>query len=54
VEDIRFDDGCLRCMGKGRKERLVPLGESARAYLRRYIDEVRPRAPAARRRARSS
>jgi integrase/recombinase XerD len=41
LDDIRFDDGCLRCMGKGRKERIVPLGESARAYLRRYIDEAR-------------
>jgi integrase/recombinase XerD len=43
VDDVRLDDGWLRCMGKGRKERLVPLGESARAYLRRYIEEQRPR-----------
>ncbi len=43
LDDIRFEDGFLRCTGKGRKERLVPLGESARTFLRRYIEEERPR-----------
>ena len=54
VDDVRFDDGCLRCMGKGRKERIVPLGESARAYLRRYIGETRSAAAGAAERGRSS
>jgi integrase/recombinase XerD len=30
-------------MGKGRKERLVPVGRVAARYLRRYQDEARPR-----------
>jgi integrase/recombinase XerD len=39
-------------MGKGSKERLVPLGEEARHWLERYLAEARPalagkRAPAA-------
>lgn len=42
IDDIHFDEGYLRCMGKGRKERVVPLGEKARSYLQRYLDELRP------------
>jgi len=32
----------LRVTGKGGKERLVPFGQSARAWLARYLDVVRP------------
>jgi integrase/recombinase XerD len=39
--DLDLDLGILTCMGKGRKERLVPLGRSAQRWVRRYIDEVR-------------
>lgn len=42
LDDVRFDEGYLRCLGKGRKERLVPFGESARGWLRRYLAEARP------------
>lgn len=42
VEDIQFDAGYLRCLGKGRKERVVPLGGAAATYLKRYLNEVRP------------
>ena len=42
VDDLYFDSNALRCMGKGRKERIVPFGESARIWLRRYLDEARP------------
>lgn len=42
LEDLHFDAGYLRCMGKGKKERVVPLGENARACLQRYLDELRP------------
>lgn len=34
--------GYLRVLGKGGKERLVPLGETASAWLARYLDEARP------------
>ena len=42
IDDIHFDAGYLRCMGKGKKERVVPVGESARGLIRQYLDEVRP------------
>jgi len=42
LDDLHFDAGYIRCMGKGNKERVVPLGNSARDALQRYLDEVRP------------
>jgi integrase/recombinase XerD len=35
-------DGVLRVTGKGSKERLVPFGEEAHAWLGRYLAEARP------------
>jgi integrase/recombinase XerD len=40
---IRLDQGFLIAFGKGSKERVVPFGESAEAWLRRYLAEARPR-----------
>ena len=40
--DVDFDVGILTCFGKGRKERLVPVGEEAQRWIVRYQDEVRP------------
>lgn len=34
--------GFLVTVGKGRKERIVPVGQSALEWLSRYIDQVRP------------
>ncbi len=42
-DDIFFDLSCLRCLGKGNKERMVPFGSSARDWLQRYLAEARPR-----------
>jgi integrase/recombinase XerD len=42
LAEVGADTGVLRIFGKGAKERLVPLGEEALAWLARYVDEARP------------
>jgi integrase/recombinase XerD len=42
VEDLDLAQGCVRATGKGRKQRLVPLGEVAAELLSRYLAEARP------------
>ena len=42
VSDLDMRAGCLRCVGKGDKERLVPVGRQALAAVQRYLDEARP------------
>lgn len=39
---LSLDMGVVRIIGKGAKERLVPLGEHAQGWLRRYLKEARP------------
>jgi integrase/recombinase XerD len=41
MADVRPDDGYVHCFGKGSKERIVPLGEEASAWLRRYAGDAR-------------
>jgi len=41
LRDINFDAGYLMATGKGRKERLVPLGEVAVAGIRAYLEQAR-------------
>jgi integrase/recombinase XerD len=40
--DLDLEDGLLRVLGKGSKERVVPVGRSARAALTTYLDRGRP------------
>jgi integrase/recombinase XerD len=40
--DLHFDVGYLVCRGKGRKERVVPYGRSARKWIERYLASSRP------------
>ena len=39
---VNLRQGVLRVMGKGSKERLVPLGEESRHWLQRWMAEARP------------
>jgi integrase/recombinase XerD len=43
IPQVNLDAGVLRVMGKGAKERLVPLGEEALLWIRRYLVQARPR-----------
>ena len=40
--DVNLDAGYLTCIGKGDKQRIVPLGHSAADWVRRYLAEGRP------------
>lgn len=42
LDGLHLDNGFLRCVGKGNKERVVPLGESARSAVAEYLRSVRP------------
>ncbi len=39
---LGLNEGVLRVLGKGARERLVPFGAEAHAWLRRYLAEARP------------
>ncbi|MBN2505286.1 MAG: tyrosine recombinase [Verrucomicrobia bacterium] len=42
LEQLHLDAGFVRVIGKGNKERVVPLGRQAVAAMRRYLDAGRP------------
>jgi integrase/recombinase XerD len=39
---VSLDAGVVRALGKGSKERLVPLGDEAIEWVRRYLADARP------------
>jgi integrase/recombinase XerD len=41
-QDLNLESGYLTCTGKGRKQRLVPIGDEASSWLTRYITQARP------------
>jgi integrase/recombinase XerD len=40
--DLNLDEGSLTCIGKGDKQRMVPLGQEAVEWIRRYVRDGRP------------
>lgn len=45
LNNVYTDIGFLRVVGKGNKERLVPIGRDALKYIQIYIKEIRGKAP---------
>jgi integrase/recombinase XerD len=43
VEQLHLEAGFIHVVGKGNKERVVPVGRSAAATLHRYLETARPR-----------
>lgn len=41
LDDVHFDEGYIRCIGKGSKVRVVPFGAQARKALETYLAESR-------------
>jgi integrase/recombinase XerD len=42
-DNVNLEIGFLRCIGKGNKERIVPLGKKAIASIKRYLEASRPK-----------
>ena len=42
ISDIDMRMGCVRCIGKGDKERLVPIGRKALEAVEQYLNHGRP------------
>lgn len=42
IGDVNLNIGYVRCLGKGRKERIVPLGKTAGGTIENYLKELRP------------
>ena len=42
VSDLNLDMGVLRVTGKGNKQRLVPVGRQALAFINRFLESARP------------
>ena len=43
LEDLYLESGFCKCLGKGSKQRVVPLGRPALKALREYLQELRPK-----------
>ena len=43
LDDVHMDEGYLKVMGKGKKERIVPIGNNAQRALQRYLFRFRPK-----------
>ena len=43
VSDLDTKVGCVRCIGKGDKERIVPVGKKALAMVEKYLRDSRPK-----------
>jgi len=42
-DNVNLDIGFLRCVGKGDKERVIPLGKKAITSINRYLETARPK-----------
>ncbi|MFC1703726.1 site-specific tyrosine recombinase XerD [Candidatus Omnitrophota bacterium] len=43
LDDVNLEIGFIRCIGKGQKERIIPVGKSAVLALQRYLEKSRPK-----------
>lgn len=41
INDLNFEGAFIRCIGKGSKERIVPVGKQALDFCRQYLQKVR-------------
>ncbi len=41
MENVNLESGYIRCIGKGSKERLIPIGKKSREAIKAYIEKIR-------------
>ncbi len=42
IAALQLDERLIKVFGKGRKERIIPIGKVAAAFLKKYLEEIRP------------
>ncbi len=42
MDNMNFEIGYIRCVGKGKKERIIPVGKTAKETVLRYCETARP------------
>lgn len=45
INDINFSVAFVRCLGKGNKERIIPINKTALAAIKVYLEKARPQFP---------
>ncbi|KPK41562.1 MAG: recombinase XerD [Omnitrophica WOR_2 bacterium SM23_29] len=43
LNDLNLDVGFVKCLGKGHKERIIPVGRKAKEALKKYLEKARPK-----------
>ena len=43
LTDLHMDMGFVRCLGKGQKERIIPVGSKAKEAIQKYLEKARPK-----------
>ncbi|MFA5339599.1 MAG: site-specific tyrosine recombinase XerD [Candidatus Omnitrophota bacterium] len=43
LTDIHIDMGFVKCLGKGQKERIIPVGSKAKEAIQKYLEKARPK-----------
>lgn len=43
ISDLDLNLGIVRCLGKGQKERIVPIGRLAQSAMKNYLEQARPK-----------
>lgn len=43
INDVHLSLGFVRCLGKGNKERIIPIGKMATEALKGYLEKARPK-----------
>ena len=43
LTDLHMEMGFVRCLGKGQKERIIPVGSKAKEAIQKYLEKARPK-----------